>query len=136
MYSETIHSRTLNFAIMPILLFKLRHVPEDEAEEVRELLDSHHINFYETTAGTWGVSLPALWLHDDSQLAEGKKLIDDYQQQRAEHAQAMYAKAYEQGNQRTLWTLIQESPLKFFAYLFAIVFVLYLATIPVTFLFR
>jgi len=136
MYSETIHSHTLNFATMPILLFKLRHVPEDEAEEVRQLLDTHAIDFYETTAGTWGISLPALWLHDGSQEQEGKRLIEQYQRQRAEQAQHRYAKACEENTQRTLWTLIQESPAKFFAAIFAILVMLYLVTVPVNFLFR
>jgi len=136
MYSETIHSCTLNSATMPILLFKLRHVPEDEAEEIRELLQSHQIDFYETTAGAWGISLPALWLHDDVQKQDATRLMEDYQRRRAERAQSMYAEACNQGKQRKLWALMQESPLKFLASLFAILFVLYLATIPVTFLFH
>ena len=40
----------------------MRHVPEDEAQEVRELLASNKIEFFETFAGNWGVSMPALWL--------------------------------------------------------------------------
>jgi len=120
---------------MPILLFKLRHVPDDEAEEVRELLQQHDIDFYETTAGTWGISLPALWLHDESQQAKAKQVIEDYQQQRAQKAQQIYAEQCEQGKQRTLWTLIQESPAKFFAALLAILFMLYFSSIPVRFLF-
>ncbi len=121
---------------MPTLLFKLRHVPDDEAEEVRELLKNHHIDFYETNAGTWGISLPALWLHHDTQLEEAKYLIHDYQQARAQHAQSSYQKQCQSGEQRTILTLIQESPMKFFGYVFAITFVLYLLTVPVTFLFQ
>ena len=121
---------------MPTLLFKLRHVPDDEAEEVRDLLQAHNIEFYETTAGTWGISLPALWLHHDKQLEEGKRLISDYQQTRAQDAQSMYQKQCQSGEQRTICTLIQESPFKFFGYVFAILFMLYLVTVPVTFLFH
>ena len=75
---------------MPFLLFKRRHVPEDEAEEVRTLLDQHEINFYETTAGSWGIALPAMWLHDEQQLTQANRLIDDYQQARARHARRIY----------------------------------------------
>jgi len=121
---------------MPTLLFKLRHVPDDEAEEVREILQIHHIDFYETSAGTWGISLPALWLHHDTQLEEAKHLIAGYQKNRAQHAQSSYQKQCQNGEQRTILTLVQESPLKFFAYVFAIIFVLYLVTVPVTFLFQ
>ena len=120
---------------MATLLFKLRNVPDDEAKEVRELLDKHQIDYYETTAGSWGISLPALWMHDDSQLAQGKSLIDQYQQERAQRAQELYAQQCREGKQRTIFTLIQESPLKFFAYLVAILFILYLTTIPFSFLF-
>ena len=52
---------------MPELLFKLRNVPDDEAEEVRQLLNDHEINFYETRAGGWGISMPGIWLPDDRQ---------------------------------------------------------------------
>ena len=45
---------------MSKLLFRLRHVPEDEAEEVRALLEQNSIEFFETFAGNWGISLPAL----------------------------------------------------------------------------
>jgi len=121
---------------MPTLLFKLRHVPDDEAEEVRTLLQTHNIEFYETSSGTWGISLPALWLHNDTQLEEAKRLIDDYQQARAQHARSHYQQQCQHGEQRTVVTLIQEAPLKFFAYVFAIIFVLYLVTVPVSFLFH
>jgi len=121
---------------MAILLFKLRNVPDDEADAVRQLLQQNSINFYETSAGSWGVSLPALWLHNEQQLEQGKALIAAYQKERATVAQQHYAEACRAGTQRTVWHLMQENPLRFFAYLFAILFVLYLATIPVSFLFR
>ncbi|MDQ6962257.1 MAG: DUF6164 family protein [Mariprofundaceae bacterium] len=121
---------------MPVLLFKLRHVPDDEIKEVCELLDKNHIDYYETTAGSWGISLPALWLHDDLQLDAGKQLILAYQAQREKGAKALYQSQCQLGEQRTYWTLMKEAPLKYLAYLFAILFVLYLATIPVSFLFQ
>ena len=60
----------------------MRHVPEDEAREVRELLASNKIEFFETFAGNWGVSMPALWLIKKGQYKHARRLIDDYQQQR------------------------------------------------------
>jgi len=120
---------------MATLLFKLRNVPDDESEDIRELLTINNINYYETTAGSWGISLPAIWLHDKNQLEQGKSLIAHYQKERAIKAQRNYEEQCNEGTQRTIFTLIAEAPLKFFLYLFSIIFVLYLATIPVSFLF-
>ena len=120
---------------MATLLFKLRSVPDDETEEVRELLQQHNIDFYETTAGSWGISLPALWLHNNTQLEQARELIANYQKGRAKHAQKTYVEQRNEGTHRTVFNIIQEAPLKFFMYLFGIIFVLYLATIPVSFLF-
>ena len=47
---------------MALLLFRLRNVPDDEADEVRHLLNENSIEFYETSAGNWGISMPAIWL--------------------------------------------------------------------------
>jgi len=120
---------------MATLLFKLRNVPDDEAEEIRTILQQNNIDFYETNAGSWGISLPAIWLHSNAQLEQGKQLIAAYQLERSKKAQELHAQQCKQGTQRTIFTLINESPIKWFAYLFAILFVLYLATIPVSFLF-
>ena len=61
---------------MSLLLFSLRGVPEDEAEEVRELLTSNRIEFYETSAGLWGTSTPALWLLQEEQFPKiGKNVF-------------------------------------------------------------
>ena len=35
---------------MAVLFFNLRGVPQDEADDVRELLQQHDIGFYETDA--------------------------------------------------------------------------------------
>ena len=52
---------------MPSLLFKLKDVPDDEAEEVRQLLAAEDIEFYETEAGSFGLSFAAIWITDDTQ---------------------------------------------------------------------
>ena len=67
---------------MAILLFSLRGVPDDEADDVRELLTEQAIDFYETSAGNWGISMPALWLKDHGQLAQAQELLANYQRQR------------------------------------------------------
>lgn len=62
-------------------LFHLRDVPDDEALAVRTLLSDNSIEFYETSGGNWGVSMPALWVRDDDDFARARALIDDYQRQ-------------------------------------------------------
>lgn len=67
---------------MAHLLFNLRHVPDDEADEIRALLTEHGIDFYETPPSFWGVSAGGIWLRDDERLGEAKRLLAEYQQQR------------------------------------------------------
>lgn len=115
---------------MAILLFKLRGVPEDEAADIRALLIEHRIAFYETSAGNWGISLPAIWLRDDRQLAEARELIDDYQRRRQHAARQDYARAKQEDRQRTLLRVLQEEPLRAVIYLIIIAIIIYLSTVP------
>ncbi|MAM89677.1 DUF6164 family protein [Allohahella sp. A8] len=105
------------------LLFHLRGVPDDEADDVRELLKEAGIEFYETEAGRWNLSVPALWLPDGSQLAEARALIDAYQHERYERAQA-------DPPPRSWWANLLESPVRVIVYLGVIGGVLYLSTMP------
>ena len=115
---------------MPVKLFSLHNVPDDEAEEVRELLASHDIPYYETAAGNWGVSAPALWLHDDSRFGEARALVDDYESQRLARVREEYANQKRAGGQRTLVDVIRENPARFVVYATVIVMVLYFSTQP------
>jgi type III secretory pathway lipoprotein EscJ len=111
---------------MPELLFKLRNVPDDEAEEVRTLLTEHHIDFYETSAGNWGVSMPALWLKTESQLAQAQQLLQTYQQERVKRVRAEYQQLKQVGKQRTLWDELKENPLRFIIYIGISIILIYL----------
>lgn len=110
---------------MAILLFSLRGVPEDEAYEVRELLTAHEINFYETSAGNWGVSMPALWLRDGSDLEKARQLLDQYQQQRQIIQRQLYLERKQAGQSKTLFDSFKEKPLVFVAYLAVLILVIY-----------
>ena len=110
---------------MAILLFPLRGVPEDEAFEVRELLNTYEIHFYETSAGNWGVSMPALWLPNDEDFPKARQLLDDYQQQRQITQRQLYLQRKQAGQTKTLWTQFKEKPVLFIAYLIMIVWVAY-----------
>ncbi|MDX8403689.1 MAG: DUF6164 family protein [Mariprofundaceae bacterium] len=115
---------------MPELLFKLRNVPDDEAEDVRELLNEHMIGFYETGAGSWGISLPGIWLHDESQLKEAQSLIKEYQRERTTAARAAYEQLKREGGHQTSIDKIVEQPVRFLMLLFAVLFILYLSLSP------
>jgi hypothetical protein len=115
---------------MPIKLFSLHNVPDDEAEEIRELLRDNGIDFYETPAGNWGVSVPYIWLHDENELEKAKVLIADYQKERLVRVREEYTQLGLIGRRRTMGDVIRENPLRFVVYLAAIAAVLYFSTKP------
>lgn len=117
---------------MPILLFRLNGVPDDEADEVRALLDAHRVEYYETQAGRWGISVAALWLRDDHAGDEetARRLIDDYQQERARNARADYAAQQREGRADTLAGRFRRQPLRLLAYAAVILVILYFTVAP------
>ena len=52
---------------MAVRLYSLRGVPDEEVNAIRELLDKHFIDYYESPAGAWGISAGAIWLIDAEQ---------------------------------------------------------------------
>lgn len=108
---------------MAVQLFNLRGVPEDEADEIRALLQEHAIDYYETPAGNWGMSMPSLWLKEEGQLEQARALIGEYQRQRQVLLQ-------EQLPQRTLAEMVREHPVRYLAYLALIALILYLSISP------
>ena len=115
---------------MPHLLFNLQHVSDEEAEEVRALLHSHDIEFYETHAGRWRIGFAGIWLPNAEQKEEAQKLIDDYQRQRSMNAQDERRRLQQQGY---LWAFIenlQQNPLKVLAALIGIIAVLAISLLP------
>lgn len=112
---------------MAKLLFRLRNVPEDEAAEVRQLLDEGGIETYETDAGNWGISLPAIWLENDAEYERAKVLLDAYQHQRAIRVRAEYEQLRSQGQHPSLLTTLREQPLRVIMYCIAICVILYLS---------
>lgn len=110
---------------MSILLFSLRGVPDDEADEVRELLTEQDIDFYETPAGNWGVSMPALWLRNDDELIKAQSLLNTYQQQRAITQRELYLQKKQAGQHQTWWQCFKEKPLLHCVYFSAIGLVIY-----------
>ena len=114
---------------MSILLFNLSSVPDDEAQDIRDLLIEHEIDFYETSAGILGFSLPGIWLKDETQLAKAKALIDEYQRQRQDRAREDYQHRGVTGHSRTIIDMFKEAPRRFIGYLLTIAIVIYFSII-------
>lgn len=102
-------------------------MPDDEAFEVRELLGEHDISFYETTAGNWGISMPAIWLNDDADYKKARVLLDSYQQDRALRMRAEYESARQRGEAETQLQVFLREPGKTISLLVIIVVFLYLS---------
>lgn len=115
---------------MAILLFKLNGVPQDEANDIRALLDAHAIDYYETEQGNWGISLAAIWLPDDSQREQATRLIDDYQQERYTRARETYEEKKRAGELENMLERAWREPIRFILYLMAILAILYLSFLP------
>lgn len=115
---------------MPARLFNLRNVPEDEAEDIRALLNDNAIDFYETPAGNWGISMPAMWVKDEFRLEKAKALIKNYQEERAVRVRNDYEEQRARGNHKTLLDSFRENPLRFIAYLLVVCGLLYLTLNP------
>ena len=117
---------------MPELLFRLNHVPEDEAEDIRDLLNAHGIDFYETSAGKWGFSVAAIWLRDEDMpyFEQARALIDDYQRQRVERVREEYRKQREQGMRPGLWRSIRSHPLRYLVVFALLAFMVYVSIVP------
>ncbi len=112
----TFHS-TFDPYKMSKLLFRMRNVPEDEAQEVRELLEKNQIEFFETFAGSWGVSLPALWLKREEQFDQARELLDVYQSDRSNRIRDEYELSRQRGEAKTMWHSFSENPFRFVAYI-------------------
>ena len=95
---------------MSALVFKLRYVPDDEANEVRELLEAHRIEFYETTAGNWGIAMPGLWVQDED-VDQARELIEHYQITRSKEKRKEYEQAVARGESPRWYAQFIKHPL-------------------------
>lgn len=112
---------------MALLLFSLRQVPDDEAADIRELLEENHIDFYETNAGNWGISMPAIWLRDEQQHEQARLLINEYQELRRVTIQEEYARLKQAGESDTFFKNLLRYPAQTVLFIAAITLVLYVS---------
>lgn len=112
------------------LLFNLQNVPEDEADDIRQILNDNRIVFYETQAGRWRIGLAAIWLPDKTQREEAEALIMQYQASRYEAAAYERDQLSEQGLLNAFIQNLYMEPLKVSAALLGIVVVLAISILP------
>jgi len=117
-------------ARMSRLLIKLRHAPDDEIQDIRDLLKQHRIEFYETQAGPWGISAPGIWLQEDHQYDRAKALLDDYQENRFREKHAEYEELRRAGKHRTFQQNLLERPIQVLFYSLVAGLILYFSISP------
>lgn len=105
-------------------------VPDDEADDLRALLEENEIDYYEVPASFMGVSPASLWLQDASEYPRARALIDHYQIERSAHARSEYARLGSEGRQRTLFDSMRDRPVRFFLYLAIMAAILYFSLSP------
>ena len=116
---------------MSKLLLNLRNVPDDEADDVRAMLEAHGIAFYETPRSLWGISAGAIFVSEDAAIGEAKRLMADYQARRGERARAEYAAAKAAGTAETFWMVLRAEPMRVVLTVLAILALLALVALPV-----
>ena len=112
---------------MAKLLFRMRNVPDDEAEEVRELLEKNEIKYFETSSGHMGISMPGLWLVDEQQFGQARALVDGYQEARRARVNSHYLEQREEDSIRTVWQSFRAEPARFILYVGLVLLVLFLS---------
>ena len=119
---------------MSALLLNLRDVPDDEADDLRALLERHKIAFYETQPSLWGVSAGGIWIRYTEDVGKARRLMSEYAIERKARAQAEYRAAKQRGTAETMWSVFRREPLRVIVTLIAIAFVLALMALPFVFM--
>jgi hypothetical protein len=117
-------------AAMAKLLLNLRHVPDDEADDVRAFLDAARIEHYETRPGPFGISAGGIWVRNDADVPEAKRRMAEYQRQRAERVRAQHAQAVRDGTAETFSDIARANPLRVALIVVAIALLLGLMALP------
>jgi len=96
---------------MAKLLLNLRHVPDDEAEQVRALMREQRIQIYETCPSNWGISGGGIWVSNDADYRRAKAAMDAYQAQRGAIARAQRQEELSAGTGETFGVVLRRRPL-------------------------
>lgn len=115
---------------MSKLLLNLRNVPDDEADEIRALLEQERIGFYETQPSFWGVSGGGIWIRHREDLKKAERVMEEYQRQRQTKAHSEYEAARQEGRVKSAWASVSEKPLLAIGVLIGIAFLVFVLVLP------
>lgn len=115
---------------MAKLLFKLNGVSQEEADQIRAVLEEHDIDVYETNAGRWGISLAAIWLRQETQFEQARTLIQESQLERQKALREEFEQKITSGEIPPWHERLAQRPVDFFAVALAISFILGLMLYP------
>lgn len=115
---------------MAKLVFRLRNVPDDEADAIRTLLDDSSIEWYETSAGNWGIAMPGIWVTKDADADRARSLINQYELERSEMLRRIHEENLRTGNARGLLDNLKENPLKMLLFIGFSLFIIYISVNP------
>lgn len=115
---------------MAILLLNLRHVPEDEADEVRALLEAQGIEYYETQPGPFGISAGGIWLVHAEHEERARLRLQAYQQTRLQRVHEERETARLEGRLPDTWSHLRDNPLQALAAVLGILLVLAVTLLP------
>lgn len=112
------------------LIFRLKYVTDEEADEVRQLLDDNNIETYETAAGLFGTSVAGIWLKDNSQEQKARALLKDYGEQRSDRVRQELQNLREAGEVETFWQRCKSQPFRLLFAFAAITCILAFSIVP------
>lgn len=116
---------------MSRLLLNLRNVLDEEADEVRAMLEAAGIGWYETRPSNWGISAGGIFV-DDASIEAARALMADYQQRRRERVRAEHAAQLREGTAETLGDVLRRQPGRVAMHVIAAILVLLmLVVLPV-----
>ncbi|MDV2079571.1 DUF6164 family protein [Marinobacter xestospongiae] len=115
---------------MPHHLMNLRHVPDDEADEIRALFEQHGVAYYETPPSRWGISMGGFWVHDADEAERARALLQDYQAERLNRQRAAYQQDLDAGRVRGFWARLRHKPVTTLAACLAMAMILLLTLAP------
>ena len=115
---------------MRVKLISLRLAPPDEIAEILDMLETNNIDHYFIPEGSFGVSAATIWLPDNKQIVFAKKMLAEYQAQRAIASQNKYKEQKLLGQQNTWLGNFMHQPVVSILYILVSMFFVYLMFVP------
>lgn len=97
---------------------------------MRHLMEQSHIQWYETSAGNWGIAMPGIWVSDADDLPKARSLIDSYQQERTAAQRSHYQQEMDSGHATTMTQRFRQYPFRTVGIILFCLFILYVSVNP------